>query len=53
MPSMQVGNEPDFNGKEKVLCMPAQVEATDLPRRFHEGSRDPDLSRIDEWEPQI
>ena len=41
-------------------CMLAQVESTDLPIRFQQGSGDPegilqqlDLSGIDKWEPQI
>ena len=57
---MQVGNEPDLDEKEKVPFMSAQVESADLPERFQQESRDPegilqklDLSRIDEWEPQI
>ena len=40
--------------------MLAQIESTDLPERFQQGSRDPegilqklDLSRIDDWDPQI
>ena len=60
VPSIQVGNEPDLDEKEKVLCMSAQVESTDIPRGCQQGSRDPegilqklDLSGIDEWEPQL
>ena len=60
VPSMQVGNEPDLDEKEKVPCMSAQVESADLPKGFQQGSRYPegilqklDLSGIDEWEPQI
>ena len=60
VPSMQVGNGSNIDEKERVPCMSAQVESADLPRRFQQGSRDPegilqklDLSGIDEWEPQL
>ena len=40
--------------------MSAQVESADSPRRFQQGSKDPegilqklDLFGIDEWEPQL
>ena len=59
VPSMQVGNEPKLDKKERVSCMSAQIESTDLPEKFQQ-SRDSegilqklDLSRIDEWEPHI
>ena len=60
VPSMQVGNEPKLDKKERVPCMSAQIESTDLPEKFQQRSRDSegilqklDLSRIDEWEPHI
>ena len=34
VPSMQGGNELDLDEKEKVPCMSAQVESTDLPGKF-------------------
>ena len=59
VPSMQAGNEPDLDEKEKVPCMSAQVESADLPGKFQQGGGDLegilhklDLSGIDEWEPQ-
>ena len=59
VPSMQAGNEPDLDEKEKVPCMSAQVVPADLPGKFQQGSGDPegilqklDLSGIYEWEPQ-
>ena len=55
VPSMQVGNGLDLDETERMPCMSAQVESTNLPRRFQQGSRDPegilqklDLSGIDE-----
>ena len=42
VPSIQVGNEPDLDEKEKVPCMSAQVESTDIPRRCQQESRDPE-----------
>ena len=59
VPSMQVGNEPDLDEKEKVPCMSAQVESTDLLQNFQWRSGDlegilqkHDMSEIDEWQPQ-
>ena len=40
VPSMQMGNEPDLDEKEKVPCMSAQVESADLPGKFKQGSGD-------------
>ena len=31
VPSMQVGNEPKLDEKEKVSCMSAQIESAELP----------------------
>ena len=42
VPSMQVDNELDLDEKEKVPCMSAHVESTDLPERFQQGNRDPE-----------
>ena len=60
VPSMQVGNEPKVEEKERVSCMSAQIESTELPEIFQQRSRDSegilqklDLSGIDEWEPKI
>ena len=57
---MQVDNEPKLNEKERVSCMSAQIESTELPEKFQQRSGGPedilqklDLSRIDELEPQI
>ena len=40
--------------------MLAQIETSDFPKRFQQGSRDPegilqklDLCRINDWDPQI
>ena len=44
VPSMQVGNEPDIDEKEKVPCMLAQVESADLPRKFQQGGGDLEVS---------
>ena len=41
VPSIQVGNEPDLDEKEKVPCMSAQVDSADLPIQFQQGSRGP------------
>ena len=41
VPSMQVGNGSDLDEKERGPCISGQVESTDLPRRFYQGSRDP------------
>ena len=38
VPSMQVGNKPDLDEKDKVSCLSAQVESTDLPGKFPQGS---------------
>ena len=58
--SMHVGNEPNLDEKERVFCVSAQVESTDLPEKFQQRGRDSegilqklDLSGIDEWEPQL
>ena len=60
VPSTQVGNEPKLDEKEKVSCMLAQIESTNLPEQFQQRSRDQegilqkfDLSGIDDWDPQI
>ena len=57
VPAMWVGSEQ--NGDEKVQCMSAQVESSDLSAGFQQGSIDPedilqklDLARIDDWDPQ-
>ena len=57
---MQVGNEPKFDDKEKVQCMLAQVELSDLSAGCQQGSLDPedilqklDLSWIDDWDPPL
>ena len=57
VPSTQVSNGFDLDERERVPCMLAQIESTDIPRRTHQGSSDPkdilqklDLSRIEEWE---
>ena len=57
---MQVGNEQTLYDKEKVQCMLAQVESTDLSAVCQQGSIDPedilqklDLSRFDDWDPQL
>ena len=50
----------DLDVRERVSCMSAQVGCAEIPRRFQQGSGDPegilqklDLSGIDEWEPQL
>ena len=55
---MQVGSEQ--NGDEKVQCMSAQVELSDLSAGFQQGSIDLedisqklDLSGIEDWDPQM
>ena len=60
IPLTQVGNGSNLDEKERVPCMSAQVESADIPRRFQQGSSDPegilqqlDLSGIEEWEPQL
>ena len=58
VPSMQVGNEPKLDETERLSCVSAQIESTDLPEKFQQRGRDSggilfDLSGIDEWEPQI
>ena len=40
VPSTLVGNEPKLDEKERVSCMSAQIESTDLPKRFQQRSRD-------------
>ena len=54
---MQVGSEQIWD--EKVQCMLAQVESSDLPAGLQQGSIDPedilqklDVSGIDDWDPQ-
>ena len=39
-PSMQMGNEADLDGKEKVPYMSAQVQSADLHRKFQQGRGD-------------
>ena len=60
VPSMQVGNEPKLDDKEKAQCMSAQVESSNWSAGFQQGSIDPedilqklDLSRIDDLDPQM
>ena len=60
VPSMQVDNEPKLDDKEKVQCMSAQVQPSDLSAGWQQGSIDPedilqklDLSRIDDWNLQL
>ena len=43
-----------------VQCMSAQIESADLPEGFQQGDEDTnnilqklDLSRIDDWDPQM
>ena len=59
VPLTQVGNGSNLDEKERVSCMSAQVESTDIPRRIQQGSSNPegiiqklDLSGIEEWELQ-
>ena len=54
-PSMQVGNEPKLDEKERVSCMSAEIESTELPEKIQQRSGDSedilqklDLSAIDE-----
>ena len=60
VPSTQVSNDLDLDERERVPCMLAQIESTDVPRKTHQGSSNPkdilqklDLSGIEEWEPQL
>ena len=60
VPTIQVSNGFDLEEKERVACMSAQVESTNIAGKTHQGSSDPrailqklDLSRIEEWEPQL
>ena len=60
VPTSQVSNDFDLDEKERVPCMLAQIESTDIPERTHQGSSDPGdilqklfLSGIEEWEPQL
>ena len=57
---MQVSSEPNVDEKEMAQGMSAQVESTDLPDGFQQGGRYQkdilqklDLSRIDDWNPQM
>ena len=56
----QINNGFDLDEKERVPCMSAQVESTNIPGKTHQGSSDPrdmlqklDLSGIEEWEPHL
>ena len=60
VPTTQISNGFDLDEKERVTCMSAQVESTDIPVKIHQESSDPrdilqnlDLSGIEEWEPQL
>ena len=60
VPSTQVSNDFDLDEGERVSCMSAQVESTDMPGKTSQGSSDPedilqrlDMSRIEEWELQL
>ena len=59
-PSTQVSNGFTLDEKERVPCMLAQVESTDIPGKTQQGSSDPedilqklDLSGIEEWKWQL
>ena len=56
----QVSNGFDLDENERVSCMLAQVESTNILGEAHQGGNDPkdilqklDLSRMEEWEPQL
>ena len=58
--SMQVSSGFDIDERERVPCMLAQVESTDIPGGTYQGISDPedilqklDLSGIEEWELQL
>ena len=60
VPSAQVSNEFDIQERERVPCMSAQVESTDIPGKSQPGSSNPkeilqklDVSGIEGWEPQL
>ena len=60
VPTTTVSNGFDLDDKERVPCMSAQVEFTDIPGSIHQGSSNTgdilqklDLSRIEEWELQL
>ena len=60
VPTTQVSNDFDVGEQERVSCMLAQVESMDILGEIPYGSRDPkdilqklNLSRIEEWEPQL
>ena len=59
VPMTQVSNGFDLDEQERVSCMSAQVESTNILGETHQGSSDPmdilqklDLSGM-EWEPQL
>ena len=59
VPSMEVGDEPKLDDKEKVECMWAHVKSSDFSAGYQQGSIDPEdvlqklgLSGIDDWNPQ-
>ena len=56
----QVSNDFDVDEQERVSCMSAQVESTNILGETPYGSRDPkdilqklNLSGMEEWEPQL
>ena len=60
VPTTQVSNDFDVNGQERVSCMSAQVESTNILGETPHGSSDPkdilqkfNLSGMEEWEPQL
>ena len=60
VPTTQESNDFDVVEQERVSCMLAQVESTDIPGKTPHGSSDPkdnlqklNLSRMEEWEPGV
>ena len=60
VPTTQVSNDFDVGEQERVSCMLAQVESTDILGETPYESRNPkdilqklNLSRMEEWEPQL
>ena len=41
VPTTQVSNDFDLDEQERVSCMLAQVESTNIPGETHQGSSDP------------
>ena len=58
VPTTQVSNDFDMGEQERVSCMSAQVESTEILEETPDDSRDPkdilqklNLSGMEEWEP--